>query len=807
MDKALLESIFILSAKCAIMYADSAAPKNKGEEEMKRETKKKKRKLNYKRVILLSVLIIIFMVVGATAGLLAGAVKQIPQAIEPTPDASTFIYDANNNLITQLHAGENRVPVKLSEISKYLQYATIAVEDERFYKHHGIDIKRIFGALLVDLKTMSKAQGASTITQQLARNAFLTQKKEWSRKIKEAILAIQLEQKYSKEQILEFYLNQIYYGHGANGIELAAQIYFGKHAKDLDLAESALLAGIPKGPGYYSPYVDLEKSVSRRNLILDLMAEQGYITPSQAEKAKQEKVELVGLKEKVTTAPYFVDYVVQQLGDMGFTTDDIYRGGLRVYTTLDLKMQKYAEQTVNEYFSEGVLKGEVDAKGIVQPQVALLTIDPKNGYIKAMVGGRNYNETKFNRTVQAVRQPGSAFKPFVYITALQQGFTPGTIVVDEPVNFNGWTPKNYDGKYRGPVTLSHGLYDSLNTIAAKLINQVGPDSVIATAEKMGISTFVKSGNKSDRNLAIALGGLTKGAKIIDMTRAYGAIANEGIMAAPIAVLRVEDSNGNLLKENSIQRKEVLDQQTSFLITSMMQNVVKYGTGRRANLGRPIAGKTGTTDDNNDAWFIGFTPDLVTSVWIGMDNRQENSYMKRNKITSSYPTRVWASYMGKVLKDIPVSNFVKPSGITGPISVSDITGKLASPLCPPEKLISLFFLSGTEPTEMCDLHNEQLPQDGELLPGNGIIPDDETPSNNGENPPDTENNPSSPATGENTSNSDGNNANNGQAQTPKEYVYVLVDIDTGYLATENCPNTKLRKYVKGTQPTEYCPEHR
>lgn len=761
---------------------------------------KRKKGISVLSIIKFSILSIIIFICFIFIGgifVLLGVSSEMPQAVAPQPALTSYLLDSKGETFAQLHAGENRDPIKLSDVPLQMQYATIAVEDARFYEHIGIDVKGIVRAVVVDITTMSKKEGASTITQQLAKNAFLNQEKTWTRKIKEMLLAVQLERHYSKEQILEFYLNQIYYGNGASGIKMAARTFFGKNVSDLSLAECALLAGLPKSPTYYSPYTHLEEANERKNLVLNRMLEQGYITENQAEEAKNEKLVIKSAqKGSNNLAPYFVDYILQELEAIGFTEKEIFTGGLHVYTTLDQTMQMNAEKTIADNILSGPLKGKADKNGLIQPQLALVTIQPKDGYIRAMVGGRDYSKSKFNRSVQAYRQPGSSFKPFVYTTALDSGMTPGTMIEDKAYRYGGWSPRNYGGDYKGPVTIAYALEKSINTVAVQTMHMVGADKVIDTAEKMGISSMVREGNVNDLQLASALGGVTKGISPLEMTAAYSVFANNGLYVKPTGIIKVEDKNGNVVYENKTIQKEAIPSTTAYLMSSMMKNVISRGTGARANIGRPAAGKTGTTSDYTDAWFVGFTPDLATAIWIGSDNAVEGkSYMRSNQISSSFAAGIWGKYMKKAVAGIPSRDFVRPDGIVGPISISKLSGLLPSPACSPDEIIGVYFLKGTVPTETCNLHGldgEIILPDGTIIPAdsNGGIPDDVNQLINEDNNNSPDNKPTEPK----------------QDDTSEKYIYVLIDSETGYLATERCPHTELKRFKVGEQPDMYCPVH-
>ncbi|MBO8126834.1 MAG: penicillin-binding protein 1A [Firmicutes bacterium] len=661
--------------------------------------------ITFKRAILGFFILIFSIAFGAVVGIVAGALATAPDLddIEFDPSLTTYIYDRNGEVIAKLYK-ENRIPVSIDEIPDDLQKAVIAIEDDHFYEHHGINFLSIARAIYVDLKEGRKAQGASTITMQLARNAFLSLDKSFSRKIKEVIWTIQIERKFTKDEILERYLNEIYMGHGAYGVEAAAQTYFGKHVSDLTLAESALLAGIIQIPGVHSPYIDMDAAYRRRAVVLNRMLELNMITREEYEQARAEEIKLAGLKPRETKAPYFVDYILKDLLAK-YGEEQVYAGGLKVYTTLDLEMQEKAEKAL----LSNLPKKEVEGSDILQPQGAIVSIDPRTGEIKAMVGGRGND--KFNRAVQAKRQPGSAMKPFIYTAAIDRGFTPATIIEDAPVEYhlpNGevWKPTNYDKEFHGPMTLREAVEDSINVVAVKVLDQVGVRTVVEYAKKMGITTLVEHGAKNDLNLALALGGLTQGVTPLEMASAYGVLANQGIYVEPIAILRVEDSEGHVLEERTPKRRIVLSEATAYVVTDMLRGVIERGTGKAANIGRPAAGKTGTTDDFTNAWFIGYTPDLVTAVYIGNDKQSEPLIFDGVKWGSWRAAYIWGQYMSSALAGTPIKNFERPDNVQNATICVD-SGQLATEYCP--EVRTEIFISGTEPKEYCTQHGFQPSQ--------------------------------------------------------------------------------------------------
>ena len=570
------------------------------------------------------------------------------------PDAASQFYDINGNAIYTTLSEERRIPVTINDIPKHVQQAFIAIEDNRFYEHGGIDYRGTARALVSTLSG-SEVQGGSTITQQLAKNAFLTQERSIIRKIKEAFIAKELEHKYTKDEILTMYLNQIYFGQGAYGIESASMYYFGKHVKQLDVAEAATLAAIPKSPNYFNPFENPQESKKRQELVIDQMIKYGLISAEDGAAAKAEKLSFNTYHKKSTDPrSYFFDMITQKvIEEVG--ADALYKGGLKIYTTLDSDMQRAAERAMKHlptYYTDG--------KKITQPQMALVAIDPTTGYVKAMIGGRG--DDKFNRATLAVRQPGSAFKPFVYLTAMQNGYTPASVIEDKVEEFSpGWKPQNSDRKEHGKVSLRSALTRSLNVPTVKLAQEVGVDKIIANAEKMGISTMVESGAYSDANLAMALGGLSKGVNPLEMAAAYGVLATNGMYCKPIALLKIVDREGKVLYEaKKSEAKRVIDAEAAYLTTNMMQDVFVSGTASGMGIGRQAAGKTGTSDTYIDAWFVGYTPNLSTAVWVGDDNNKPMNYM----YGSVAPLSIWHDFMVNALASAPAASFVNP-GVTVP----------------------------------------------------------------------------------------------------------------------------------------------
>lgn len=583
------------------------------------------------------------------------------------PDAASEFYDSKGSLIYTTLSEERRIPININYIPEHTQKAFIAIEDNRFYEHMGVDFRGTARAVVSTLSGR-EVQGGSTITQQLAKNAFLTQERTITRKVKEAFLARELEKRYTKDEILEMYLNHIYFGQGAYGVESAARYYFNKEAKDLNIAESATLAAIPKSPNYFNPFENPKASKERQELVIDQMVKYGFITEAQGEAAKKEELKLASTAKKREDNPnfYFIDMITQKVIDE-LGADALYKGGLKIYTTLDSDMQKAAIESlkhlpaaVMEEKDLGKLKGNEhpvaynDKNKLTQPQVALVAIDPNTGHVKAMLGGRG--QDKFNRATLSVRQPGSSFKPFVYLTGMANGFTPASIMEDKEEEFDkDWRPRNVTKKWYGKVSLRTAIARSMNIPTIKLAREVGVHKVVETAQKMGISTLETEGKYSDANLSMAIGGLSHGVSPLEMASAYGVFATNGILCKPFALLKITDAQGQILYENSTEPKRVMDPKPIYSTVDMLQDVLIWGSGGGMGIGRPAAGKTGTTDNYVDAWFVGFTPDLSTAVWVGDDNNRTLDNMSG----SGTPLSIWHDFMIKAHKDIPVSDFVNP----------------------------------------------------------------------------------------------------------------------------------------------------
>ena len=620
-----------------------------------RRRAKKAKKAGPLRRIRLFIALCLVVFAGLGFGYIFAAYQSLPAVgNNMRPAVSSQVFDSHGRLITTLHSDQNRLPIDINKVPQNLQNAFIAAEDNRFYEHIGIDPIGIFRAIFANLTNRGIAQGGSTITQQLAKNAFLSQEQTLKRKIQEAMLALEIEHKYSKKEILEMYMNQIYFGQGAYGIQTAAKTYFNKDVNELTLTQCAMLAGLPKSPNYYSPFNNLNEAKKRKNVVLDQMVKYGYVSAAEAEDAKNQDLGLSKSHQSKEADEYasFIDYVSQQVAKK-YGDDALYKEGLKIYTTMDVDKQHAAVRAMRN-----LPNNYTDENGLTQPQAAIVSIDPKTGHILAMVGGRG--QDSFNRASMAVRQPGSAFKPFVYLTALQHDMTPDTTMDDQPVTYGSWSPKNAGGSYSGTMTLSDALAHSVNTIAVQLADQVGTKNIIANAKKMGITTL----DAKDDNLAMALGGLTKGVTPLEMASAYGTFANKGVHVKPTAIVKILDRDGNVLEDASTLEKEetktrVMSEREAYEMTTMLEGVIDHGTGTAAAIGRPAAGKTGTTDDNKDAWFVGYTPDIVTAVWIGDDT---GSHSLGEIYGGTIPAEIWKDYMSSATSDESGGDFSAPSGM-------------------------------------------------------------------------------------------------------------------------------------------------
>ena len=712
------------------------------------------------------------------------------------PSQATRIYSDDNRIIGQFYT-EKRVFVPLSKMPKELIQAILAVEDSRFYEHRGFDYIRIIKAFLTNLESGRIRQGASTITQQLTRSLFLTPERTMKRKLKEILLARKMEMMLTKDEILEIYLNQIYFGHGAYGVQVAARTYFGKDASDLNLGEVAFLAGLPKAPNDYSPYRYPQKAKMRQGIVLRRMVDEKFITEEQYRKAYKQDLFFQKLVPEEELALHFMEHIRQYL-IAKYGDDAVYKGGLNVYTTLNIDMQRAANRAVksglqeldkrqgyrgpigkynptaeadevamtpptagdildghvtqvsdregyalvqaggmtgkilmadmawgarrlkgprlpedlqviekpkpsdivkvNDVIKVKVKKSGAGAKGVLfsldqEPIVegAFIATDPATGAVKALVGGYDFKRSEFNRAISARRQPGSAFKPIIYATAIERGLTPATLVLDNPVIYTDeeldkvWKPENYEQKFYGPITLRDALTYSRNLATVRLLEQIGVGNVIEFARRVGIQSPLT------RDLSLALG--SSSLTLMELTSAYAVFANQGVRVDPTLIISVTDHNGRVLEHRELAPQQVVSKETTYVVTNMMEDVIQRGTARRAkSLGRPLAGKTGTTNEFTDAWFVGFAPNLVAGVWVGFD---DNRTLGDREAGGSTALPIWMTFMQEALSRFPVTPFSIPDNIVY-AKIDPQTGLLAPP--EDEKGVVEIFVKGTEPKD-------------------------------------------------------------------------------------------------------------
>ena len=592
------------------------------------------------------------------------ATKDLPKLPSPlsriieTPQ--TQIYASNGQVLITL--GERKT-IPLNMVSQDFINAILATEDHRFFEHHGVNKLRTLKGLYITLFKSGKIQGASTITQQLAKNLFFSFEKTYKRKFKELLVALQIETSNTKEEILHAYINQIHFGAGAMGIEKASRVFFGKSALDLNLPEAALLAGLPKSPTNYNPYRHYDRALKRRDVVLKRMVQTGFISDLEAQQAKLTKPELYHEQSDSRTGSYFLDALINQLIQK-YGEDVVYHGGIKVFATIDTRLQSYARQSLTRGLERLDTMMGIKDENADHPQGALVSIDTGSGAVKALVGGRDYYKSEFNRAIKSRRQPGSGFKPFLYYSAFKNlGFHPATIMTDKPVIISvkgtaDWKPKNFNKTFSGKMILKKALINSVNTIAAQIVEKVGPDAVTSTAKICGIQSPLED------VYSVALG--TSSVTPFEMASAYTVFANLGVRHEPFLFWRVEDAFGRVIFEHIIQEKRVLDPSTTYQVVDMMKSVIERGSGRsirKAGFNRSAAGKTGTTDYYNDAWFTGFTPTLCTSVWTGFDKKKKLIDVNKVGITGGrIAAPIWAEFMMNALKSEPERDFPIPDNI-------------------------------------------------------------------------------------------------------------------------------------------------
>ncbi len=664
----------------------------------------KRRVVMYRRPIAAAVGVCCLLFVAGLWALTSGLPgRDELRTLGEMPQATT-LYDVHNRPVFTIFK-EYRIEVPLAKVSPHLRRAIVAFEDQRFASHNGIDVIRIFGAVWADLREGRKAQGGSTLTQQLARQTFLTREKKVWRKLREIALARRIERMYSKDEILELYLNKIYFGDGLYGAEAASRGYFGKAAADLDLSEAALLAGLVNAPSTNAPTVSLTRATARRALVLNTLYQQGIITKDAFERASNEKIQLVDtLRREEPLGQYFKEEVRQQLVKQ-FGWERLSEGGLRVYTTIDPAMQRAAEAQVVTALQQIEMRR---AKRKVAPtgeplEAALVALDPTTGEVRAMVGGRDFKASRFNRATQALRQPGSAFKPFVYAAALEAGYSPASLVtrLDEPIETleGAWIPEDEhsDGS---AMTVRAALRTSSNRAAVRMLEDVGISKAVAQAQKMGMGNV-----PSVPSLALGSGEVT----LMAMTSAYAAFADQGLLRSATFIRRVEDAEGKVLFQTKPKAEQVVSSQTAFLMTSMLADVVNIGTAYKARLEGftyPAAGKTGTTNDYVDAWFVGFTPHLVTGVWVGFDKPRT---IIANGFAGELAVPMWARFMKQATATDKPDTFKAPQGLVS-VGVCRLTGLLPNGAC--DRVITEYFVRGTAPTQICQEHGV-FTQSGQL----------------------------------------------------------------------------------------------
>jgi penicillin-binding protein 1A len=644
---------------------------------------------------------------------------------------STTIFDAKDRPAFTIFK-EQRIEVPLDRISPNLINAVLSVEDQRFYDHGGIDAIRVGGAVVRNIKTWSRAEGASTITQQLARQMFLSRGKAYRRKLKEVILAAYIENIYTKKEILEMYLNKVYFGDGLHGVEAAARGYLGKSSSDLRVDEAALLAGLIKSPSSYAPTVNLDRAVARRAIVLQTMVESGAIDAATADKAKTAPVTLNNALEiRETFGLYFKEQVRRELVER-FGWNRVYQGGLRVYTTIDSELQQAAEVMMEDGLKdiekrsgfkqpkrgEVTVPAKVSAKGDVKQvepdapdylQGALVAMDPSNGHVSVLVGGRDFNESRFNRVSQAKRQSGSAFKPFVYAAALEAGYSPATLItgLNSPVATvqGAWLPED-DHSTADEMTMRSALRTSSNRAAVQMLTTVGIPKAVDYAEKLSVGK-----PPSVPSLALGASDVT----LMALTAAYGAFADGGIVRTPVLIRRVEDSDGKVLFSEESKSHRAVSEATAFLMASMLSDVINAGTAYRARqsgFNLPAAGKTGTTNDYNDAWFVGFTPHLVTGVWVGFDRPRT---IASGGYAGELAVPIWGAFMKRATRGDKPDWFERPANVIG-LNVCRLSGKLPSGGCDHVQVVNRdgaletrsmiyteYFVRGTQPDTECPIH--------------------------------------------------------------------------------------------------------
>ncbi len=728
----------------------------------KSSRRKKKRTTRNKRAFRFGIITALVVLLTGYVFYVISGLPSLEELENPKPELATGVLSADGQIIDQFFM-KNRALADLKEVPHYVVQALISTEDKKFYSHWGLDPLRIMSAMAIDIIHMRAKEGASTITQQLARNLYLNQDVTLTRKIREAITAVQIERTYTKQEILSMYLNDVYFGRGSYGIESASQLYFDESSSDLTLPQAALLIGMLRSPGRYDPLDHPSRAMAVRNIVLKNLLDDEKISEATYKEARKAPLDIKYRGPSTGLAPHFVEMVRQELErkaeKYGF---DIYRDGLTVYTTLDSRMQQYADQAVDQHIQEyqkmfdsrwnwkanqatlwsAVDKAikdtpqyhnaanEAERKAIYKSlrsspafvdsvkkaeqtiQVGFVCIDPKTGYIKALVGASNYRQFRYglNHVTQIERQPGSAFKPFVYTVAIDNGYAPSYKLLNQPVTVimpdgTRWSPRNADGEFDGEVTLRNALKYSVNVVAVRAIQEIAPiNQVIEYAHRMGITTYIPP------YPSIAIG--TASVIPIQLTSAYGVFADEGILTKPISILKIEDKNGNVIYENHTQSTEVLSKQTAYLMTDMLRGVINGGTGSRIRnyFYLDAAGKTGTTQNFADAWFVGYTPQLVAGAWVGFDDDRVH-FTDWDGQGGRAAAPIWGIFMKDVYDDkdigLPISSFVQPEGVVT-ATICAQTGMLATEFCP-QKITEIFNSKYLPP--VCNVHTSPNQQAG------------------------------------------------------------------------------------------------
>ena len=697
----------------------------------------------------ISFLVIFALALGSGLYLrfLSGGLPSLKDLQTFEPYLTSQVISADGIVITEF-AKQKRVLVPFHRIPDTMKNAAVAIEDHRFYRHWGVDSYRFFGAALQVLKTFSYKEGFSTLTMQLSRDLYLNRKKEITRKLREILTAIQIEKRYSKNEILEMYLNKSYFGHGAYGVQEAANIYFNTNAENLVLEQSALLIAQLKAPTRYSPILHPDRALLRRNLVLRSMLQYGYINFAHYDDARKKPIKTVVKLRKAEPssygiAPYFTEFIRLKLENMQESYNfDMFRDGLKVYTTLNTKMQAIAEKAVSEQLERQqrfatnrmrslkartdlleklsvsnninlvdipkLVKNEAYMDSVVRKeniiQAAFAAMDLQNGHIIALIGGRNFAESKYNRATQALRQPGSVFKPIIYAVAIDNGYPvtyqllnqPTTVILEDGTR---WTPQNYDNSVGGYTTLREGITRSLNLIAVRLIQQIiPPKEVVLVAKKMGFSSYIAPVD------AIALG--SSSVYPIEIISAYSAFPNKGIKVDPVYIQRIEDRLGNVIYSNNQPvKQEVLSEETAYIVTDLMRSVIRSGTGRKSHIvygfKRPAGGKTGTTNDHTDAWFVGYSKQIIAGTWVGLDNPAFSLGDGQSGSIAALP--IWSKFMAAAHDSLhlPVEDFEMPPGIVE-LTICDDTKDLADKYCPVK--VQEIFNVRYQPIEICQTHS-------------------------------------------------------------------------------------------------------